>query len=407
MAATRHVRGAVTPPAPGAAWVACLRRALARRRGRRVAARAARSARPLPRVAALMAGLLGAAAAGAVTLPEDRAEAMYHRYDGGGVTADGPALLVRKGIGEDFSLSGSYYVDAVSNASIDVVTTASPFKETRNAYDVGLDVVHRDAMVSLKVSRSDEPDYVADTTSVDVSQEVFGGMSTVSLGFSRGSDRVGEKGLGFFDSARHWQYRVGLTQILSPRWLASANFEIVADDGYLGNPYRVARVFGAAVPERSPRTRSSRALKLRTVGAVGSDAQRAALRAEYRYFWDNWDITAHTVEVGYARYLGSAWLVDGALRLHTQGAALFYADNATTETRYVSRNRQLSDFRSVGLALQATWTPSAAFATRYGVKLTGGYELKQFKYSDFTDLRSGEAYSHNAHLLQLTLSAKF
>ena len=31
----------------------------------------------------------------------------------------------------------------------------------------------------------------------------------------------------------------------------SANFEALSDDGYLGSPYRVARVFGAAVPERT------------------------------------------------------------------------------------------------------------------------------------------------------------
>ena len=48
-----------------------------------------------------------------------------------------------------------------------------------------------------------------------------------------------------------------MTQILTPRWLMSANFEAISDDGYLGSPYRVARVFGAAVPERNPRTRSA------------------------------------------------------------------------------------------------------------------------------------------------------
>jgi len=33
--------------------------------------------------------------AGAAVLPEDRADIMYHRYEGGGVTIDGPAQLVR------------------------------------------------------------------------------------------------------------------------------------------------------------------------------------------------------------------------------------------------------------------------------------------------------------------------
>ena len=87
----------------------------------------------------------GLAAAGAATvapaavLPDDKAEAMFHVYDGGGVKADGPAFLVRKKLGERVSLSAGYYIDAVSNASIDVVTTASPFKEKRTAWDFGAD----------------------------------------------------------------------------------------------------------------------------------------------------------------------------------------------------------------------------------------------------------------------------
>ena len=36
----------------------------------------------------------------ALVLPEDRADAMYHAYDGGGVTVDGPSILVRKGYKE-------------------------------------------------------------------------------------------------------------------------------------------------------------------------------------------------------------------------------------------------------------------------------------------------------------------
>ena len=77
---------------------------------------------------------------------------MFHVYDGGGVTATGPALLVRKSLADTVSLSALYYVDAVSNASIDVVTTASPFKETRTAYDLGVDYVVRDAQMSLSAT---------------------------------------------------------------------------------------------------------------------------------------------------------------------------------------------------------------------------------------------------------------
>jgi hypothetical protein len=360
----------------------------------------------LLRLLKLLGGLLAATPAVAATLPEDRAEAMFHVYDGGGVKADGPALLVRKSIADKVSLAGSYYVDAVSNASIDVVTTASPFKEKRTAFDLGLDYVYRDASINLSTTSSNEPDYTARSANLDIAQEVFGGMTTVSIGFTRAWDKVGRKDIGFFDKATHWQYRVGVTQILSPTWLMSANLEAVADDGYLGSPYRVARVFGATVPERNPRTRSSRALKLRAVGDTGSIVARSSVRAEYRYFWDTWDIRAHTVEVGASRYIGERWLADAYVRSYTQNSALFYSDNASSETTYLTRNRQLSAFNSVGLGLKASYTLNGLPA-RYDVKLTGAYELKQFKFKDFTDTRNGQLYSHNASVVQVYLSANY
>ncbi|HSB98898.1 MAG TPA: DUF3570 domain-containing protein, partial [Burkholderiaceae bacterium] len=200
-----------------------------------VRARWARWAAPL---AGLLGGVLPSAPTAAMTLPEDTAEALYHLYDGGGVTAQGPALLVRKSLLDKVSLSGTYYVDAVSNASIDVVTTASPFKETRKEYGVGVDYAYRDSLMSLSYSNSDEPDYKAQGLSIDVAQEVFGSMTTVKLGFTRGQDDVGKKGEGFFDYAKHWRYRLGITQILTPRWLASLNLEAVSDEGFLGSPYR-------------------------------------------------------------------------------------------------------------------------------------------------------------------------
>jgi hypothetical protein len=352
----------------------------------------------------LLSGVLAASGGRAVTLPEDSAEAMIHVYTGGGLTASGPALLVRKSVADKVSLSASYYLDAVSSASIDVITTASKYKENRNEFGFGADYVVRDSKITFGASGSKEPDYTATSASLDVEQEVFGGMTTVSLGFTRGADKVGQKGTpGFIDTAKHWQYRLGVTQILTKSWIASANLEAISDSGFLGSPYRAARVFGAAIPERVPRTRSSRALKLRAVGDLGS---RNAMRAEYRYFWDTWAIKGHTFELGYSRYFGDAWLADAFVRIYSQNKALFYSDNASTETTYISRNRQLSTFNSVGLGAKLTYTLKK-IPGRYEVKANGAYELVRFNYKDFTDIRDGSAYSFAAHVLQLYLTATF
>jgi len=51
-------------------------------------------------LAACAAALSCAVRAG--VLPEDRADLLYHSYDGGGVTIDGPSLLVRKQFADKF-----------------------------------------------------------------------------------------------------------------------------------------------------------------------------------------------------------------------------------------------------------------------------------------------------------------
>jgi hypothetical protein len=360
------------------------------------------------RLLALLGGLLGGflatGSARAVDLPEDNAEAMFHYYTGGGVTADGPALLVRKNIYDKVSLSGTYYVDAVTNASIDVVTTASKFHEVRNEFGLSADYVYRDAQITLSGLTSHEPDYVANTGSVDMTQEVFGGMTTVALGFSSGHDTVlKHNSPEFHDYAKHWQYRVGVTQILTPHWLVSLNTEALADEGYLGSPYRDARVFGAFVPERNPRTRSGRALNLRVVGDLG---WRNAMHAEYRYYWDTWNIKASTAELGYSQYIGDAWLADIYARYYTQTKALFYFDDAPTQLTYVSRNRQLSTFDDESIGAKLSYTLKKV-PGHYDVKVNAAYQYTRFNYKDFTDVRTGNLYGYAANIVQVFVTATY
>ncbi|HTT09592.1 MAG TPA: DUF3570 domain-containing protein [Burkholderiaceae bacterium] len=353
-----------------------------------------------------LAGLLAAGTARAAELPEDRADVMYHYYDGGGTRASGPAVLVRKSIADKVSLSGSYYLDMVSNASIDVVTTASPYKESRHEEILGLDYVYRDATITLSGSNSSEPDYIAKSFGIDVAQEVFGGLTTISMGYTRGWDKVGKKGEGFFDNARHWHYRLGASQILTPHVLVSANFEAISDDGFLGSPYRVARELSGYVPENVPRTRTSRALKLSAIDDLGTIAHDT-LRAQYRYFWDTWDIRSSTLELGYSRYFGSdVWLGDAYLRYYTQSDALFYSDDASELRTYVTRNRQLSAFKSYGLGTRVAYTAKRV-PGQYEIKLNGALERTRFNFSDFTDVRTGSLYSYDATIVQMFVSATF
>jgi hypothetical protein len=41
------------------------------------------------------------------------------------------------------------------------------------------------------------------------------------------------------------------------------------------------------------------------------------------------------------------------------------------------------------------------------MKLIGAYERKSFRFDDFTDLRTGSAFSYDANVLQLMVQAAF
>src|SRR5210317_1949291 len=125
------------------------------------------------RVLTIAALLMAFTAAQAGVLPDDRADVLYHLYDGGGVEIDGPSVLVRKKAGKNVSIVGNYYVDMVSSASIDVVTTASPYTEERTQWSMGMDYLHGNTTMRVNYTTSEESDFDAETVSFSVSQDMF------------------------------------------------------------------------------------------------------------------------------------------------------------------------------------------------------------------------------------------
>ena len=341
----------------------------------------------------------------AAVLPEERADSLYHYYSGDNVTIDGPSLLVRKNIKETVSLFGNYYVDSISSASIDVVTTgASPYEEERTEYSVGTDYLHDDTIMSIAFTDSSENDYKAQSLNLNISQDMFGGLTTVSLGFGRGSDDIFRNGPDgqpdgvFHEEAERRNYRLGLTQVLTRNMLLGLYYEAITDEGFLNNPYRQTRYLDpnsatgfSWQPEVYPETRSSNSL---TVRARYHLPYRAAVHGGYRFFADTWGINAHNVDFGYTHPLREAWLVDVGYRYYSQGAADFYQDlfPYAESQNFVARDKELSTFASHSLRFGLSYDLVEGgwrFVERAKVNLS--YDYVFFDYEDFSDLRATDA----------------
>lgn len=327
-------------------------------------------------------------------LPDDRADVLYHRYEGGGVLIHGPSLLVRKKVGKSLSVVSNYYVDMVSSASIDVVTTASPYTEERTQWSVGADYLRGNTTLSTNYTSSVESDFDAKTYSFGISQDMFGDLTTLSLSYSYGDDIVGRSdNPDFARENKRQQYGVGLTQILTRNLITALNFETITDEGYLNNPYRTVRYADPSnpigysyEPELYPRTRTSNALGIRARYFL---PYRAAVQAEYRYFIDTWDIESHTASLTYVQPWGD-WTFEGKVRAHSQTGAHFFQDifSRPQATNFRGRDKELSPLSSLTLKFLVTYEfmdNGWNFIDRGSV--TFSIDHLMIEYDEFRDLR--------------------
>jgi len=373
------------------------------------------------RILAALALLLAMVSSRAAVLPDDRADVLYHRYEGGGVTVDGPSLLVRKNIAEKYSVAANYYVDLVSSASIDVMSQASPYTETRQQGSLGFDALNGKTQYSVSVLGSEENDYSSTTASFDVSQEMFGDLTTLSFGYSQGWDEVRKRGdPGFNEPVDRRSYRLSLSQVLTPSLIMGFAFETITDEGYLQNPYRSMRYLDddlpagyAWGPEVYPSTRTSNAASLSARYFLW---YRAAVLGEYRYFTDTWGVDANTLRVGYVQPVGSRWTLEAGYRWYDQSRADFYSDlfPSANAQNFMGRDKELSTFQSNMYSVGATYElPSTGwkFLQRWTVNLF--FDYTNYDYADFRDVLEGGApgeeplYGFDASVYRLFVSGWF
>lgn len=359
----------------------------------------------LKSVRIILALALTITAAHAGVLPEDRADIMYHRYEGGGVTIDGPSLLIRKSMLDDLSVSFNHYVDNVTSASIDVqvyASGASVYSEQRKENAVGLTYLHNNTTINFGYTNSEESDYSAETASFAISQDFFGALSNLSLSFAQGDDvvRMNNREGGVITSTDDIgtvdrnNYRIAFSQVATKNLVFNATLETITDQGFLNNPYRKIRYLDSDgitqkdAPEQYPETRTSDAFALRA--NYFWPWWRAALKFEARTFTDTWGIKGKTFEIKYTHPFDDAWIFEGKVRQYDQTAADFYRDLFPYENfqNFMARDKEMSSYSTFGFGAAATYewkNIDFSFIERMTLSLYA--DFVRYQYDDFHDAR--------------------
>lgn len=357
----------------------------------------------------------------AAVLQPDRIDVLYHSYDGGGMKIDGPAILLRKKTSETFAVSAYYYVDSISSASVDVMSTASPYTEKRKEAQLGLEYLHEKTLMDISVRQSAESDYLAKSINLNISQDTFGDLTNLSLGLAYSDNEVKRNGDEFFnEQSQQYRLRAGISQILTRNLSMNLNFEAVADEGYLNNPYRSVRYIDNTQPsgvgyqsEVYPNTRNSFASK---ISASYYLPYRAALFVHYRYFSDSWQIDATDVEVSYRHPIADVFEIELKVRHYQQTQASFYSDLFAYQDaqNYLARDKELSEFDDLTVGVGFTYfVPQKYSFGDLRSEASLQWDYIKFDYKNFRDPTAGDVvgteplYGFSANVIRIFYSLYF
>jgi hypothetical protein len=366
------------------------------------------------RLGAALALLALAPLATAGVLPEDRADVLYHRYDGGGVVVQGPSLLVRKKFKDKVSVVANYYQDMISSASIDVLSTASKYSEKRTQTSLGVDYLRGKSTYTLGVIRSNESDYLANTAYFNIAQDMFGDLTTVSFGFRRGSNDIyrNVKIAGVKQNDPNFQakmdsraYSAGLTQVITRNLSPYRSVRYVSPGG---TGFRFDT-------EIYPKTHTSNAASARLRYFL---PWRAAIDGQYRFYTDSWGIKSDTVQLEYTHPAWHNWVFDARYRFYKQNAANFFSDlfPRRNALNFQARDRELAAFKDNTVGFTATYEfkiRRAPWLQKSSVNLSVDHLMINYEnYRDITKstpttVGAEPLYKLNANIFQLFLSAWF
>jgi hypothetical protein len=271
-----------------------------------------------------------------------------------------------------WSVDGSYLVDVVSAASVDIVSTASRrWEEVRQAGTLGASYKPGDLGVSAAGALSVEPDYVSWLVGGSVNQDFYQKNLNFLLGYFHTHDTAGRTGTPFSvfsETLDSEAFKAALTRVVNRTTTVSFILDAIFENGNQAKPYRYIPLFapGVYVPlgasidtvnslretarplEQLPLSRQRFALTTR----LAHRFHHSTLRLDERLYADSWLLLASTTDARYLFDISRRVETGPHLRLHVQNGVDFWQRAYTLESgfnypEYRTGNRELGPLVNV------------------------------------------------------------
>lgn len=198
---------------------------------------------------------------------------------------------------------------------------------------------------TLTAGISMEYDLITPTGGIPVSISYTGSQAKKSLASSNNNKMVTD-------------ILVGVTQVVSRRLLTQFNYSHSISSGYLSDPYKIlSAVDGNTgstldyVYENRPANRTKQSLYWRSKYHFDNDIADFS----YRYMWDTWGITSHTMDLRYRWRVSKASYLEPHIRYYLQSKADFYRHSlvyGSSLPKDASADYRLADFSAITLGMK-------------------------------------------------------
>ena len=249
-----------------------------------------------------------------------------------------------------WSVDGSYLVDVVSAASVDIISTASRrWTEVRHAGQARGAYKPGELGASVEGSISSEPDYLSYAVGAAAVHDFDDKNLSLELGYGYAHDTIGRTGTPFsvysHGFARH-TIVAGMTVLLDRRSVLALGADLEIDRGDASKPYRYIPLFSPAVAasvpagatldvvtrlrspgsvlERLPPARDRFGLTARLAHRIPCSIACATVRLEGRIYGDSWALAAFSADAHALFDLGARWSLGPHLRYYVQSAVSFW-----------------------------------------------------------------------------------
>jgi Protein of unknown function (DUF3570) len=317
---------------------------------------------------------------------------------------------------ETMSGATPWYIEQDANGDAVVAMTEASVEDQRTDF-LGRGTYYFDtSRLKLSSGYSTEDDYSAINFGFGTEHDFNEKNTTLSWGFGTSLDTIDptptDENLNpSQEDKRTIGVFAGWSQVINRSSAFQALFSFQNGSGFLSDPYKLVSDEAASdlVPDSRPDSRNQYSLMTRYRRHFSSIT--GTLHLDYRFYFDDWDINSHTVELAWYQPLFEVVTIVPSVRYYTQSQASFYVPYATTAldlTNYeASSDYRLSPYGALSGKLRIE-TRISDWPFHMAWKLGASYERYEASGSlavSSVDLENPALVSFD--VIMLNLSARF